>query len=125
MQPLNVVILQSDAEVAQNLQNSLQSHFNFIYLARGIGEARAAIPKYRAQVVILDLEVVSRSEVEWLRREFPGICLVCTHRLADEEMWTEMVGAGASDLCYSADSQGILSAALRSARGGGAKSIAA
>ncbi|HYL95434.1 MAG TPA: hypothetical protein VET69_06485 [Terriglobales bacterium] len=82
-----------------------------------------AIPKYRAQVVILDLELVSRSEVEWLRREFPGLCLVCTHRLADEEMWTEMVGAGASDLCYSADSQSIVSAALRSTQA--AKSIAA
>ncbi|HJT01960.1 MAG TPA: hypothetical protein VJ756_22900 [Terriglobales bacterium] len=82
-----------------------------------------AIPKYRAQVVIVDLELVSRTEVEWLRREFPGICLVCTHRLADDEMWTEMVEAGASDLCYSADCQSILSAALRSTQS--AKSIAA
>ncbi|HET7749414.1 MAG TPA: hypothetical protein VFK81_08540 [Terriglobales bacterium] len=117
MQPLNVVILESSAEVAQDLQSSLQSHFSFIYLARNLGEAKTAIPKYRAQVVILDLELVARSEVEWLRREFPGICLVCTHRLADEEMWTEMVGAGASDLCYSADCQSILSAALRSTQG--------
>ncbi|HEV2115971.1 MAG TPA: hypothetical protein VGR48_08095 [Terriglobales bacterium] len=79
-----------------------------------MAEAKISIPKYRAQVLILDLELVPRSEVELLRREFPGICLVCTHRLADEEMWTEMVEAGASDLCFSADSQGILSAALRS-----------
>ena len=123
MQPLNVVILESSADVAQNLQSSLQSHFNFIYLARNLGEAKVAIPKYRAHVVILDLELVPRSEVEGLRREFPGLCLVCTHRLADEEMWTEMVGAGASDLCYSADSQSIVSAALRSTQA--AKAIAA
>jgi DNA-binding NarL/FixJ family response regulator len=123
MQPLNVVILESSADVAQSLQSSLQSHFNFIYLARSLGEAKVAIPKYRAQVVIVDLELVSRTEVEWLRREFPGICLVCTHRLADDEMWTEMVEAGASDLCYSADCQSILSAALRSTQS--AKSIAA
>lgn len=123
MQPLNVVVLQSQAEVAQNVQTSLQNHFNFIYLARNLGEAKAAIPKYRAQVVVLDLELVSRSEVEWLRREFPGICLVCTHRLANEEMWTEMVGAGASDLCFSADCRGILSAALRTTQA--SKSIAA
>ena len=124
MQPLNVVILQSDAEVAQNLQISLQNHFSFIYLARNLAETKAVVPKYRAQILILDLELVPRAEVEWLRREFPGICLVCTHRLANEEMWTEMVGAGASDLCFSADSQGILSAALRSTRAG-AKSMAA
>jgi hypothetical protein len=39
-------------------------------------------------------------------------------------MWTEMVDAGANDLCFSADCQGILSAALRSTRAA-AKSIAA
>ena len=120
MQPLNVVILEGDAGVAQNLQSSLQNHFSFIYLAHNLGEAKAAIPRYRAQVVVLDLELVSRSEVEWLRREFPGICLVCTHRLANEEMWTEMVGAGASDLCFSADCRGIVSAALRSTQAGNA-----
>ena len=123
MQPLNVVVLQSDTEIAQNMQKSLQNHFNFIYLARNLGEAKAAVPKYRAQVVVLDLEVVPRSEVEWMRREFPGICLLCTHRLADEEMWTEMVGAGASDLCFSADCRGILSAALRNTRA--SRSVAA
>ena len=122
MLPLNVVVLQSNAEVAQDLQCSLQSHFNLIYLARNLAEAKVSIPKYRAQVLILDLELVPRSEVELLRHEFPGICLVCTHRLADEEMWTETVGAGASDLCFSADSRGILSAALRSTQ---AKQIAA
>ena len=124
MQPLNVVILQSDVEVAKQLHNSLQNHFNFIYLARNLGEAKMAIPKHRAQVLIVDLELVPRSEVEELRRDFPGICLVCTHRLADEEMWTEMVGAGASDLCYSADCQSILSAALRSTQAA-SRSIAA
>lgn len=123
MQPLNVVILQSDPQVAQILQDSLQSHFSLIYVARNLTETKAAVPKYRAQILIIDLELVSRSEVEWMRHEFPGICLVCTHRLANEEMWTEMVGAGASDLCFSADSQGILSAALRNTRA--AKSIAA
>jgi hypothetical protein len=123
MQPLNVVILEGDAGVAQNLQSSLQNHFNFIYLARNLGEAKAAVPRYRAQVMVLDLELVPRSEVEWLRREFPGLCLVCTHRLANEEMWTEMVGAGASDLCFSADCRGIVSAALRSTQAG--RSIAA
>lgn len=116
MQPLNVVILQKDAEVAQSLHNSLQSHFNFIYLARTLEEAKAAIPRYRAQVVIVDLELAPRSEVQWLRHEFPGICLLCTHRLADEEMWTETVGAGANDLCFSADCQGIVTAALRSSQ---------
>lgn len=114
MLPLNVVVLQSNEEVAEELQSSLQNHFSLIYLARNLAEAKISIPKYRAQVLILDLELVPRSEVELLRREFPGICLVCTHRLADEEMWTEMVEAGASDLCFSADSRGILSAALRS-----------
>jgi DNA-binding NarL/FixJ family response regulator len=116
MQPLNVILLQSDPTVAQDLRRSLQSHFDLIHLAARLDEAKAAIPRYRACVLILDLESVPRSEIQRLRRDFPGLCLVCTHRLADEEMWTEAVGAGASDLCCSADFEGILGAALRSTR---------
>lgn len=116
MEPLNVVVLQANPKVAQSVLSSLQSRFNVIYLARNLEEAKAAILKYRAQVVVLDIELAPRSEIEWLRREFPGICLVCTHRLANEEMWTDVVSAGASDLCYSEDCQGIVSAALRSTR---------
>src|SRR5437762_9604895 len=105
MQSMNVVVLQSDASIARSVLNSLERHFSFIYLAPTLEDAKSAIARYRAQVVVLDMEVAPRSYVERLRNEFPSLGLVCTHRLADEEMWTAMVGAGATDLCYSSHNQ--------------------
>ena len=67
--------------------------------------------------------MTSRADVERLTKEFPGTAVICTHRLADEEMWADLVQAGASDVCSSADAQGILTAILRSARA--AQSVAA
>ena len=49
--------------------------------------------------------------------------IVCTHRLADEEMWTAALNAGAADIYPSYDTRGILSAAVRNASM--ARSIAA
>jgi hypothetical protein len=54
------------------------------------------------------------SEVECLHRDFAGTCIVCTHRLADEEMWTAALSAGATDVCPSFDTRSIVTAALRS-----------
>jgi len=113
MQTLNVVIAQSNPRVAQELTAALEQHFDFVYNACNLDDARHAIAKYRARVAILDVELVSLSEVDNLRRQFAGLCMVCTHRLADEEMWTDAVDAGASDLYDAGDFQGILLAALR------------
>jgi hypothetical protein len=62
------------------------------------------------------MEAASLSEVAQLSREFPKARIVCTHRLADEEMWTAALSAGAVDVCPSSDMQGIVSAVLRSSR---------
>src|SRR5437868_2501215 len=113
---LNIVILQGDPQVARKLQASLQAHFDLIHIVPSIGQLRDAVPTYRAQAVILDREAASLPEIEQLRRDFPGLCLVCTHRLADEEMWTETVGAGASDLCREGDFPSIVSATMRRTR---------
>jgi DNA-binding NarL/FixJ family response regulator len=80
---------------------------------RSLGELRASIAKHRAKVVVLDIETASLSEVEKLSHDFPGVPIVCTHRLADEEMWTAALSAGAVDICPSSDTGAILTAALR------------
>jgi hypothetical protein len=36
---------------------------------------------------------------------------VCTHRLADERMWTDALAAGAADCCHSSDVRAIVMAA--------------
>jgi hypothetical protein len=61
------------------------------------------------------METASISDVERLSREFPQACIVCTHRLADEDMWTAAVNAGAADVCPPSDTRGIVRTALRNA----------
>src|SRR5438034_652556 len=71
--------------------------------------------KLQADVAIVDIERASISDVHRLSSEFPGVGIVCTHRLADEEMWTEALSAGAADICPSNDTRSIITAAKRSA----------
>jgi DNA-binding NarL/FixJ family response regulator len=113
MQALSVVLLQSDSRIAQSLVKSLCGSFHSVHTVRSLGELRISIAKHRAKVVVLDIETASIAEVERLSRDFPGISIVCTHRLADEEMWTAALGAGAADICPSSDAQAVLTSALR------------
>ena len=113
MTPLNVVVAQADSQRAEALAASLHAHFRSVSVARSLEELRDAIPKNRAEVAIVDLELVSLPEVQELHREFTGTCIVCTHRLGDEEMWTSALSAGASDFCSNADARDVVLAALR------------
>ena len=115
MQPLNVVLLQSDSRVAQSLVSALVNIFSSVRQVQSLGELRTSIAKHRAGVAILDMEAASISDVEHLSREFPKACIVCTHRLADEDMWAAALNAGAVDVCPPSDTPGILRAALRNA----------
>jgi len=114
MQPLNVVLLQSDSRVAQSLVSALANTFNSVRRVSSLGEVRSNIAKHRAGIAILDMETASMSDVEHLSREFPKACIVCTHRLADEDMWTAALNAGAVDVCPPCDTRSILRAALNS-----------
>jgi DNA-binding NtrC family response regulator len=115
MQPFNVVLLQSDTRVAQTIVTALASSFHSVRQVQSLGELRTSIAKHRAGIAILDMEAASMSDVEHLSREFPKACIVCTHRLADEDMWAAALNAGAADVCPPSDTHGILQAALRNA----------
>jgi hypothetical protein len=112
MQPVHVVLLQGDAKVTQGLASALANTFSSVRQVRTLGELRSSIAKHRAVIAILDMEAASISDVEHLSREFPTACLVCTHRLADEGLWTAALNAGAADVCPPSDTRGILRAAL-------------
>jgi hypothetical protein len=58
-----------------------------------------AVARHRAEAVVLDLETSGPDEVEHLHHEFPELCIVGTHRLADDKLWTEALSLGASDIC--------------------------
>lgn len=113
MQPLNVVIASTDSQAASQLAESLLGHFRSIAVARSIDEVRHAIPKHRANLAIVDLEMANFKDVAKLCSDFGQTQVVCTHRIPDEEMWAEALTAGAIDCCQNADVAGILDAVRR------------
>jgi AmiR/NasT family two-component response regulator len=113
MKSLSVVLLQKDPGVARFLSGQLCHHFHAVHVVRSSAELREAVPRFRPDVVVVDMESAPLSEVEQLHREYANLCIVCTHRIADEEMWTAALDAGAADICSATDTHGILTAALR------------
>jgi FixJ family two-component response regulator len=82
----------------------LSEHFGPVNLVRRYEEVRSAVARYRASVLVLDLEAFDRktpgsNAIRDLRREFPSLCIVATHRLADDRVWTEAMNQGAADVC--------------------------
>ncbi|MGB9103397.1 MAG: hypothetical protein WCC59_01450 [Terriglobales bacterium] len=113
MQPLNVVIANRDSQSASQLAASLNTYYRIVSVVRSLDEVRSAIPKHRAQLAILDLELASVADVERLAREFNHTSIVCTHRIPDDEMWASALAAGAIDCCPSDDAAGIVNAVDR------------
>ncbi len=111
MQPLYVVILQSDGRIAKSVASALSDSFS-IEFASSLVELRQLIAGSRVGIAILDMEVASLSEVQSLARDFPRTSIVCTHRLADEDMWTAALSAGAVDICSSSDVPAIVRSAI-------------
>ena len=116
MQPLNVVVASSDSQAAAQLAASLNPHFRTVSVARSLDEIRHAIPKHRAQLAIVDMELASVEDVRRLTREFGHTSIVCTHRIPDEEMWASVLAAGAIDCCSTDDPAGIVETVSRNVR---------
>jgi len=113
MKPLSIVVAQSNAKTGESLAKSLYNHFRTVNLVSGVNDLRYAIPKHRADVAVVDLELATVKDVQELSREFPATTIVCTHRLADERMWTQALSAGAADCCYNSDVRAIVLAATQ------------
>lgn len=111
MKPLSIVVFQKNHQTAESLANSLCTHFRLVNVAHDLAELRQAIPKHRADVAIVDLELAGLDDVEELCKDFAPVSIVCTHRLADEKMWSKALAAGASDCCASSDIRAIVLAA--------------
>lgn len=111
MKPLSVVVAQSNARTAESLARSLYNHFRVVNTAGSLNDLVHSIPKHRADVAIVDLELADMRQVEQLVRQFSSTTVVCTHRLADEKMWTDALAAGAADCCHSSDVRAIVLAA--------------
>ena len=111
MKPLSVVVAQRNPNTADFLAKSLYNHFRVVNTVGSIPDLLHSIPKHRADVAIVDLELADLEQVQQLSRQFSGTTIVCTHRLADEKMWAEALASGAADCCHSSDVRGIVLAA--------------
>ena len=109
METLCVVLYQNDPRIAQVLAVSLSQHFDSVHLARTCEEVRPTVARHRAEALVLDLETSGPDEVDRLHREFPGLCIVGTHRLADDKLWAEAMSLGASDICEPRNEDVVLS----------------
>jgi hypothetical protein len=99
MEPLNLVVYQSDPRTAQDLVVSLSQYFGSVKLAHRAEEVRPAIVRTHANVLVLDMEKSQPDEIGRLHHEFPFLRIVGTHRLADEQLWAEALNQGAADIC--------------------------
>jgi DNA-binding NarL/FixJ family response regulator len=109
-----VVLFEQDPKVAQSLAGGLRPHFHSVHVARSRDELRDSVARSRPEVVVLDIEFSRLTDIESLHQEFPGLPIVCTHRVPDEEMWMAALEAGAAELCPSDDVKSVLSSVLRS-----------
>jgi len=114
MQPVSVVIAQPDLGTASQLAATMRKRFRSVSVTQRRENVRAEIIQSRAALAVVDLELIPLSEVEMLCRELNNVRVVCTHRLADEALWTAVLGVGAEDCFAANDVAGIVSAAERS-----------
>lgn len=112
MLSLNVVLAQHDPTAVSALVNNLRGQCRAVTVADK-NQLRHALLNSRANVAVLDLEMFSLPEVQEICNEFRNVSIVCTHRLADEELWTRVMNAGAADCCLPSDVNGILFAVRR------------
>ena len=113
MLPMTVIVAQSNARCAESMAAFLHGHFRSVLVASSPEELRREIPRHRADIAIIDLELMDVNDVEELHRDFPPTNIICTHRLADEELWTASLAAGAEDCCMCDDVRSILGALMR------------
>ena len=113
MSPVRVVI----ANPTQDLPPSLLLRFKRHPLSLATVDAPVGlwetVPRLRAQLAVVDLELISFAELNKLCREFPETAFVCIHRLADDFIWSQSLAAGAVDCCLPSDLPHILENAER------------
>jgi len=103
--------------MARELSSNLLPHFDSVHVARTLQEFRDKVIRNRPRVVVLDIEGSQAEDVRELHHDFPGVPIICTHRLPDDEMWARVLDAGASDVCPTYDLAAVIMSVLRSAEG--------
>ena len=101
-----IVVLQNDPTLAQKLVSAIKAVSNDVFVVRSVAELETLAAQLRIEVGVLDLDAVTLREIAQLKERL-GIAVVCTHRRADDAMWTNALGAGALDCCFDDDATAI------------------
>ena len=110
----NVVVLEKDPKIACSLAGGLRPQFS-VHVTRSREELQDTVARNHPEAVILNIEYWRLTDVESLRRDFPELPIVCTHRIPDEEMWMAALEAGASDVCSTDDVGDVIASVRRHA----------
>ncbi len=102
MQSFTIVLAEKDPGVARALGTSLDTHFRAVKIVHSFDELKSAIPRTRADAIIVDLETIPLNHVADLNRDF-NLPVVCIHRVPDDRLWTAALEAGAVDVCRDYD----------------------
>jgi hypothetical protein len=113
MSPVRVVFANPSEELPKSLLKRTRRELPNFATVHAAAEIREMVPRLRAQLAVVDLEMISFQELADLCREFPATAFVCIHRLADDAMWAQSLAAGAADCCSTADLPWILQNAER------------
>ena len=119
---IHLVVYHNDPGTAQTLVSALSTQFGRVNLINHFEELRTAIRREHFDVLVLDVEEAAGGAVERhrmrltaladLHREFPSLCIVATHRLADDGLWTDAMNQGAADVCEPRNDK-VIQAVLR------------
>ena len=98
--------------MARSIAGGLRPHFS-VHLTHNSDELRDNVLRTRPEAVVLNMELWQLADVETLRRDFPDLPIVCTHRIPDEEMWMAALSAGATDMCPVEEVSNVVKSLLR------------
>lgn len=110
MQSIHVVVAHTDRTAAEQLADNLSTYFRRVCIAEGAEDLRGAIARNRAQLAVIDMELITTDDLHELCQEFEATAIVCVHRCPDEEKWIRAINAGAQECCHISDIHSILNA---------------
>jgi hypothetical protein len=113
MSLVRVVLANPSAELPKSLLSVPRRELPNFATVHAAAEIRNMVPRLRAQLAVVDLEMITFQELADLCHEFPATAFVCIHRLADDAMWAQSLAAGAVDCCSTADLPWIMQNAER------------
>jgi DNA-binding NarL/FixJ family response regulator len=125
MTPITVSIVEDDAEVCALLERVINAceDCRCVSVSRNGAHAQRTIPKFKPQVVIMDINLPDTTGIEctaWLKRNFPEVQILILTVYNESRQILKALEAGASGYLLKRSSPEEIVQAIRDVRDGGA-----